>query len=187
MGLRATVTLLMLCAGGLAWGQAQNSVVIPPAPAIVSAPLANPAPAPSVAHAPPPGLVQTPSPAAQEADTARPDTAAPAMADTAPAIPNNWATGTTALLGVLDKVDGSTSQVSIPVGGQANVGDLQLSVQSCVSRPSGQLPDAAIFLTVQTLADMAGPPLFRGWMVRSTPGATVVGDAGETFRVMGCS
>jgi hypothetical protein len=29
--------------------------------------------------------------------------------------------------------------------------------------------------------------LYKGWMVRSTPGATVVGDAGETFRVVDCS
>jgi hypothetical protein len=109
------------------------------------------------------------------------------MADTAPVISSGWTLGKTALLGVLDKVDGSTSQVSIPVGGQANVGDLQVSVQSCVNRPAGQLPDAAIFLTVEPLANTSGPPLFRGWMVRSTPGATVVGDAGETFRVIGCS
>ncbi len=186
MRLCATATLLVLSTGGLAWGQAQNSVAVPPAPAIVSAPLANPAPAPSVVPAPPPGLVQTPVPPAPQAGTASPATTAPAVADTAPAIPNDWTTGTTALLGVLNKVDGSTSQLSIPVGSQANVGDLQLSVQSCVSRPSGELPDAAIFLTVQALANSAGPPLFRGWMVRSTPGATVVGDAGETFRVIGC-
>ncbi|MDD2795732.1 DUF2155 domain-containing protein [Acidocella sp.] len=109
------------------------------------------------------------------------------MADTAPVISSGWTPGKTALLGVLDKVDGSTAQVSILVGGQANIGDLQVSVQSCLIRPAGQLPDAAIFLTVEPLANISGPPLFRGWMVRSTPGATVVGDAGETFRVIGCS
>jgi hypothetical protein len=113
--------------------------------------------------------------------------AAPAIADTAPVVPNTWVAGKTVTIGVLDKVDGSIAQVSIPVGGQQTIGDLQVSVQACVNRPSDQLPDAAIFLTVQSPSDSADAPLFRGWMVRSTPGAMVVGDAGETFRVVGCS
>jgi hypothetical protein len=100
---------------------------------------------------------------------------------------NTWLPGNSATLGVLDKVNGSTSQVTIAVGSQTNVGDLQVSVQSCVSRPSGELPDAAVYLSVQSTAGDAGAPLFRGWMVRSNPGATVVGDASETFRVVGCS
>ncbi|GLR66823.1 hypothetical protein GCM10010909_15030 [Acidocella aquatica] len=178
----AATAVLTLLAGSLAWGQTDNAVVVPPAPPIVSAPLASPAPVAPPAAQPPPGLVQTqppPVPAAAATDSS--------TADAAPATPNNWVVGTTALLGVLDKVDGSTTKISIPAGGQANVGDLQISVQSCVNRPAGQLPDAAIFLTVQPLSNTAGPPLFRGWMVRSTPGATVVGDAGEIFRVMGCS
>ena len=113
--------------------------------------------------------------------------AAPAIADTAPVVPNTWVAGKTVTIGVLDKVDGSIAQVSIPVGGQQTIGDLQVSVQACVNRPSDQLPDAAIFLTVQSPSDSADAPLYRGWMVRSTPGAMVVGDAGETFRVVGCS
>jgi hypothetical protein len=88
---------------------------------------------------------------------------------------------------VLDKVDGSTSEVSIPVGGQQNVGDLQVSVLACVTRPPGQLPDTAIFLSVQNPAQGADTPLYRGWMVRSMPGAAVVGDASEIFRVVACS
>jgi hypothetical protein len=95
--------------------------------------------------------------------------------------------GATAKLGVLDKVDGSTSEVAIQVGGQTGIGDLTVSVLACVTRPVGQIPDAAIFLAVQ--GNGAGPDgaVYRGWMIRSAPGAAVVGDASETLRVISCS
>ena len=109
--------------------------------------------------------------------------------DTMPVIPNDWVPGTMATLGVLNEVDGGTSQVTIPVGGQSQVGDLQVSVQACDMRPPTQLPDTAIFLTVtQAGSDgTSSTTLYRGWMLRSEPGATVVGDGSETFRVVGCS
>ena len=97
---------------------------------------------------------------------------------------------------------------------------------ACRTRPPGEIPDDAIFVSIQpvatgatgtasaapppgaTLADdssadggpappgqsdstragaAAGAPIFRGWMIRSIPGATVVGDASETLRVVSCS
>lgn len=174
-------------------------VAVPPAPAMTAAPSAPAAPvAPSAA--PPVGLVQTPTPPAnpssgQPANQDAPAGAAPNDAssaapnsapDTAPVITNTWVPAGSARLGVLDKVDGSTSQVSIPVGGQSQIGDLQISIQACDTRPPDQIPDTAIFLTVSPAGAAAGPPVFRGWMVRSVPAAAVVGDAGETFRVIGC-
>jgi hypothetical protein len=95
--------------------------------------------------------------------------------------------GKTAELGVLDKIDGSVTTITIPVGGQANLGDLQISVLACVTRPPDEIPDAAIFLAAQSATDHSQPPLYRGWIIRSAPGAAVVGDASETFRVITCS
>lgn len=107
--------------------------------------------------------------------------------DVAPAQPNNWTPGTTAVVGVLNKVDGSTTQLSLPVGAQAQTsGDLSVSVQACLSRPAGQIPDTAVFMTVSPTQGGAAP-LYHGWMLRSAPGATFVGNAGQTFRVIGCS
>jgi len=60
-------------------------------------------------------------------------------------------------------------------------------VLACVSRPSAEVPDDAIFVSIQPVVESDGGPIFRGWMLRSLPGATVVGDASETFRVVGCS
>ncbi|MDE8344920.1 MAG: DUF2155 domain-containing protein [Acidocella sp.] len=168
-------------------------VVVPPAPAITpAAPAGTAQPAPPVT--PPPGLVQTPVPAANQDEgapapapaSANNNTAAANVPDVAPVIPNNWVPGQIAELGVLDKVDGSTSALKIAVGGQSQIGDLQVSVQACDTRPPDQIPDSAIFLTVSPAGAASGPPLFRGWMVRSVPAAAVVGDAAESFRVIGC-
>jgi hypothetical protein len=208
----AAVAAVALSVAAFGLARAQNTVVVPPPPPIVSAPLASPPAQPPAAPVPPPpGLVQTPfppassappagtppaappanatpaAPSAGGAPAAGAAPAAPAPPDVAPVLPNDWTQGKTATLGVLDKVDGSVAQISIPVGGQQNVGDLQVSVQACVVRPPGELPDAAIYLTVQNASDNADAPLYRGWMVRSEPGATAVGDASETFRVIGCS
>jgi hypothetical protein len=91
------------------------------------------------------------------------------------------------VLGVLNKVDGSTAEITLPVGAQAQTtGDLSVSVQACLSRPAGQIPDFAVFLTVAP-TQQAEVPIYKGWMLRSAPGATFVGNAGQTFRVIGCS
>jgi hypothetical protein len=62
-----------------------------------------------------------------------------------------------------------------------------VNVLACDSRPAGELPDDAIFVSIQPVVQSDGGPIFRGWMLRSLPGAAVVGDASETFRVAGCS
>ncbi|MGE4480970.1 DUF2155 domain-containing protein [Acidocella sp.] len=192
-------------------GQAQQpAVAVPAPPPIVAAP-PTPAPAPKPAPpAPPPGLVQTPLPPSGAANADNGDAAGqaaqmqavspsapsatpaagaaqPAQPDVAPVQANDWVPGKTAVLGVLNKVDGSTKNITVPVGGQVVVGDLNVSVQACVTRPPGQLPDSAVFLTLQPKDDQAAAPVYRGWMVHSTPGATDAGNAGQAFRVITCS
>jgi len=204
--------LAALCAGTAAlWiGQAQaqstqpqNTIAVPPAPAIMAAPTVTPLPTPpaavpsaaSLPAASPPGLVETPLPppaattdSGTNTDTgAAPAAAAPQAATTPPVPANAWVPGTTAKLRVLDKVDGGVSDLSIPVGGQATAGDLQISVLACALRPPGQIPDSAIFLSIAPAGDSTVAPSYRGWMVRSVPAASVVGNASESFRVVGCS
>jgi hypothetical protein len=169
----------------LAAAQSDNTVAVPPAPAIVAAPSSSATPPPLPPAEQPPGLVQTPAPPANT------DNGAAQTATTAPTAPpqppNTWVPGTTAKLGVLNKVDGSVSAISIPVGGQANIGDLTVSVLACVNRPADQIPDTAIFLNAQSTTADPTVPTYRGWLVLSTPGAAVAGDASETFRVIACS
>ncbi len=180
-----------------------NTIVVPPAPAIVAAP-SDIQPIPVPATPAPPGLVpatppadidtgdNTPAASTQSApgdNSAAQTQPAPAAAvpDIAPIPPNTWVPGKTAEIGVLDKVDGSVSKLSIPVGGQSVVGDLQVNVQACMTRPPDQVPDVAVFLALQSTQNPSAPPDYRGWLVRSAPGAAVAGDASETFRVIDCS
>ncbi|WP_051622265.1 DUF2155 domain-containing protein [Acidocella facilis] len=144
----------------------------------------------AVSPAAPNGLTPAPAPASNGAVAPGPSGNNPAPLpnnDVAPTPPNDWVPGKTAEIGVLSKADGSTSTLTIPVGGQATAGDLIVSVQACATRPQGQLPDAAIFLTLQSKDGSGSAPLYHGWMVRSAPGATDAGNAGEAFRVMNCS
>ncbi len=166
------------------YAQTDNTVAVPPAPSIVASPPSSLPPPPPPVTAAPPSLVQTPAPAPSPASggaATSPDLTA------LPQPPNNWSPGVTARLGVLDKVDGSTSEVAIQVGGQTAIGDLSVSVLACVTRPAGQIPDAAIFIAVQGSGASPDTAVYRGWMVRSAPGAAVVGDASETLRVVSCS
>ena len=132
----------------------------------------------------PAGNGSVPAPASNGSAAA---SAQPAPQDVPPVLSNDWVPGKTAMLGVLNKVDGSTSTLTIPIGGQATAGDLTVSVQACVSRPPGQLPDSAIYLTLQSKNAQDGGQVYRGWMVRSTPGAADAGNASEAFRVITCS
>ncbi|HQT38473.1 MAG TPA: DUF2155 domain-containing protein [Acidocella sp.] len=176
--------LCMVLALGCAlpsWALAQTSnvIAVPPPPPMVASPSpAAPAPAPAVTPAPPPGLVTTPVPPAAA------DNAANA---TPPVEPNNWVPGKLAEIGVLDKVDGGIANLQVPVGGQVTSGDMQISVLACANRPPDQIPDVAIFVSIQTTDNLSGPPLFRGWMVRSVPADSVVGDGSDSLRVVSCS
>ena len=108
--------------------------------------------------------------------------------DVPPVPENNWVYGHVAELGVLNKVDGSTAILTIPVGGQAVSGDLTVGVQACVVRPPASLPNAAVFLTLQpSNAAATDGQGYRGWIVKSLPGAADAENADEAFRVIGCS
>lgn len=108
--------------------------------------------------------------------------------DVAPTPDNKWVFGHTAELGVLNKVDGSTQMLTVPVGGQATAGDLTVSVQACVVRPEGSLPNTAIFLTLQPkAANSTDSQIYRGWIVKSLPGSSAAENADEVFRVVSCS
>lgn len=189
---RPVLIALAALAAGPAWAQNGGSeIYVPPAPAVVPEQPSPPAPV-QAQPVPPPGLVQAMPPGENSAPSqpaAQPPAAAagPPPPDVAPTPPDSWTSETTATLGVLNKVDGSTSKMVLKVGGPAqNSGDLSVSVQACLTRPPGQLPDVAVFLTV-TPQQQQAVPLYRGWMLRSAPGATFVGNAGQTFRIISCS
>lgn len=194
IGRIALAAFLILPIGQALAQNGGSEIVIPPAPPLTAELPAAPAPE-QPAPPPPPGLVQSAPPVLATpgaAPSGPPPTTAPALTqppppDIAPVRSSDWTPGTMAVLAVLNKVDGSTATLRVPVGGgpQAD-GDLTISVQACVGRPIGQIPDAAAFLTVSPTAQGA-VPLYRGWLLRSAPGASFVGNAGQAFRVVSCS
>ncbi|WP_297371832.1 DUF2155 domain-containing protein [Acidocella sp.] len=147
-----------------------------------SAPIAPVAPAAPAAPAAP----SAPSAPTTPAGPTAPASTTPPAQDVAPAPETAWVNGHSAVIGVLNEVDGSASTLAVPVGGQAKAGDLMVSVQACVMRPQGQLPDVAIYLTL-TPQGAGATPSFKGWVVRSQPGASAAGDSTEAFRAVGCS
>jgi len=158
-----------------AFGQSDGTIAVPPAPPIIASPVT-----PQIVT-PPSTLPPATAPTNQDTGTA----AAPPPDDSLPPQPpDSWVPGKAAQLGVLNKVDGSVSSITIPVGGQNQIGDLTVSVLACVIRPADEIPDAAVFIAATGAG--AAAPIYRGWMVRSMPGAAVVGDASETFRVISC-
>jgi len=205
----------VLTPGGLP--QDNSVIVVPPAPTIVASPPSPPMPpapvtpaAPGLVPASPPvagdggGNSDNGSSADSGSGGAAPASGQPGQTgpgspaaggtpdtaldqDSIPTPPNTWLPGKTAEIGVLDKVGGGVKEISVPVGGQLVVGDLQVNVLACVIRPPDQVPDAAVFLSLQSTDSPAAPPDYRGWLLRSAPGAAVAGDASEIFRIIDCS
>ncbi|HEX7390084.1 MAG TPA: DUF2155 domain-containing protein [Acidiphilium sp.] len=192
-------------------------LAVPEAPPVASVPQALPAPdlpPPQVPgqtlNPPPPGLTPTPLPQPQvgAGQGSSQDEAAGSSSPTSNAAASQpaqvkpvWLPRGGAILDVLDKEDGAITRMSVPAGSSFTSGKLRIKVGACVVRPADQPPDAAVYLVVkptdgtgQSAAQPAASdsaatdaPLFRGWLIRSEPGAVVVGDATVTFRVIGCS
>ncbi|MDD2877914.1 MAG: DUF2155 domain-containing protein [Acidiphilium sp.] len=196
---------------GVAWGQSNGQADLAPVPLppsitkVPDAPLpaqpdaaqALPAPdLPAPTVAPPPGL-ERPSPQGGQAGALPPMTAdgtTQTGTSSAPAqVKPIWDRRATAVLDVLDKEDGAVRRIQVPVGSTVSQGKLEIKVGACVVRPQDMPPDAAIFVTVRpetatpASSSSVSSPLFRGWLIRSEPGATVVGDAAMTFRLIGCT
>jgi hypothetical protein len=207
---------VLLAVPGMVWAQSSASTDVAPVPlspgvtSVPDAPLPAPSP-PSSAPLPAPDLPQSSlavPPGLTGGDAALPPGAAMTSNSqdsgtsqsshaTAPAeVPPVWLRRSVAVVDVLDKEDGAVRRIKVPVGSSATEGRLSVDVGACLVRPPEMTPDAAIFITVTSRApDTAvtdvkdqdvSAPLFRGWLIRSEPGATVVGDAAVTFRLIGC-
>ena len=96
------------------------------------------------------------------------------------AIPGNQAD-----LRVLDKVTGSVTDVSMPVGTARQVGLLNLSLQECRAPRANPNGDAYALLVIK-YRDLAGP-VFQGWMIASAPALNAMDHPRYDVWVLRCS
>ncbi|HQT61217.1 MULTISPECIES: DUF2155 domain-containing protein [unclassified Acidiphilium] len=167
-----------------------GSVLARSGPPVSGAPLPPPGSAMPEGALPAPNLPNAPDlPGLTSGPVIAPPSSASPQAATPPAVPEqvkpDWMPKQSATLDVLFKADGAVSRVTAAVGDRLTEGTLRIRVGACVVRPPDMPPDAAVYLSVRHNA--SGHMLFRGWLIRSEPGAAVVGDAAVTFRLVGCS
>ena len=63
-------------------------------------------------------------------------------------------------------------------------GSLSIMVRACATRPSELPADAAGFIEVTDKG--AATPVFRGWMLRSSPGLAIIEHPVYDLRITGC-
>ncbi len=95
-----------------------------------------------------------------------------------------WVAKPAASLVLLDKVTARPNAISTRVGQSAAFGSLTIAVRACVVRPPDQPADAAAFVDITDSHE--GAPGFHGWMVASSPAASMLEHPVYDVRVVGC-
>jgi hypothetical protein len=127
----------------------------------------------------------TPAPIPAPPDDATDQPPKPAYTPTpAPPAPT-WQPKQTATLQALDKLNGQTATLSIPVGQTEAWRDTTIAVKACYARPPDQPQDSTALLTVQT-AD-SPTPAFTGWMLQAEPAASMMQHPVYDIRLLGCT
>ena len=81
--------------------------------------------------------------------------------------PQGAVSGSAALMRGLDKVNGCTVDVDIPIGGTAEVLGLLVTLTDCRYPADNPTGDAYAYVTVRSPKD--GQVYFEGWMISSSP------------------
>ncbi|MBY6003645.1 DUF2155 domain-containing protein [Salipiger bermudensis] len=76
-------------------------------------------------------------------------------------------TGTGAMLRGLDKITGRAYDISLRAGETAQFDRIEIALQECRYPEGDPAGDAFAFLTVREAGD--AEPVFRGWMIASSP------------------
>lgn len=87
-----------------------------------------------------------------------------------PALAQDRASNTVAILRGLDKVTARISTIEAPIGETVRFGTLRILAQTCRTRPPEEPPETTAFLEVTDLRPGESPVrLFTGWMFASSP------------------
>lgn len=108
---------------------------------------------------------------------------APPVGQTA-APPDSWVPRAGVALIGLDKITARTTPLATRIGQTVKFGSLSVTVRSCIVRGPDQPADEAAFVDVTDSRDAAFG--FHGWMLLSSPGASVVEHPVYDVRLVGC-
>ena len=155
----------------------------PPVPALptIPAPVApTTAVQPFIAPIPAAPTPAAPTPAPQ------PPTTHPPTQPSAPgtALERDWIARPAIILQALDKVTARVTTLTGKTGETLRYGSLAILVRACATRPPDLPADAAGFIEVTDRG--AATPVFRGWMLRSSPGLGVMEHPVYDLRITGC-
>ncbi|MEK0163227.1 DUF2155 domain-containing protein [Phaeobacter sp. A36a-5a] len=93
--------------------------------------------------------------------------------------------GTSAVLRGLDKVNGQTQDLEIPVGGSAEIFGVIVSLQECRFPADNPTGDAYAYVTVRNPNDAT--VYFDGWMIASSPALNALDHSRYDIWVMRCT
>lgn len=93
--------------------------------------------------------------------------------------------GTGAVLRGLDKLNAQTTDLTIPNGERASLGVIEVELGECRYPSGNPAGDAYAFLTVREAG--VAEPVFRGWMVASSPALNPMDHPRYDVWVLRCS
>jgi hypothetical protein len=93
--------------------------------------------------------------------------------------------GTGAVLRALDKVSGAVEDVTLPNGARAEIGRLEIRLEECRHPAGSPATDAWAFLEIRDAGE--AEPVFRGWMVASSPALNPLDHARYDVWVLRCT
>ena len=138
----------------------------------------------NIATAAVPPLPAAQSPAAPVPAAQPPTQTPPPPLPPSTTIERDWIPRPGITLQALDKITTRVTTLTGKSGETLRFGSLSILVRACATRPAELPADAAGFIEVTERS--ATTPVFRGWMVRSSPGLSVMEHQVYDLRIMGC-
>jgi hypothetical protein len=99
--------------------------------------------------------------------------------------PDTWVQQKAGMLRVLNKLDSTVTNLTIPVGQSATLQSLTITMRACAIRPPDLPRDAAARLTVADSRE--GAPGFDGWILQNEPAAAMLEHPVYDIQLAGCS
>lgn len=102
----------------------------------------------------------------------------------APAGGQGMAEGSRAVLRGLDRVSGTTTDLTLPVGGRVTYARLEIALVAC--RYPADNPNAEAFAFLEITDTRRHERLFRGWMIASAPALNALDHPRYDVWVLSC-